>query len=911
MRKHLAALAIGTLVVTLWTSAAAAQTFTAQVSGRVLDDTGAVLPGVSVTAANEETGARRTATTDGEGTYVLASLTPGRYTITAELQGLATMTRNGVVLTVNQGARFDIQMKIAGVTETVEVTMEAPLVETTKSEVGLTVTPRQVENLPLNGRNFLELALLAPGVKVPLERTSTDVSFGAGSGRSSYIQVDGADNNDDTVGGAESTFSMDSIREFQVVTNRFSAEFGRSSSGVVNIVTKSGTNALHGGGFGYFRDDALKAKNWFTGRTEPFSRKQFGGSIGGPILKNRTHFFGTVERQANAETAVPNTGSSQLDKPLDVANNVTIGFIKVDHQVTDGHHIFGSYSATLSDARNSDIGGSATFEYGTIRRRQTHSATLGLTSVFSQRAVNDIRVLYRNHDTAGDPNVSKVGLLFPSANLGTRSNYPQKRGEQRVQFRDDFGYFPKWHGQHALKVGLDVSQISYSVLLANATYGQFTFTSNPTDFLNPATYPPPSRYQQGLGRSDTSGTTHSYNVYAQDDWQVAQRLTLNLGLRYEIEPGAANNDFETTRSDLVRKKKTDADNVSHRLGAVYDVFGNGHTVLRGGSGVFYDQFILNMSFNEKLFNGEAFVLADIRPQAGAPISLTDPLSGRGFEDFLRTASATSVQRLDPKIEVPYAYQSSIGIQQRLGVAAAVSIDYVRINGHNEIVQRDSNLDPQCSNVRAGCKRPNPRFGAVLESASIGESVYNGLHTSLTIRFRRHTLQTSYTLSKGMNEVDDPARGSALSNQFDPHADWGPSANDRRHTLVMNGSYELPYGFQVSGIFNGGSSFVILGTRVSEDLNGDGVVNDRPAGIGRNSYRSDPTAKFDMRLTKVFQVGRARITGIAEVFNVSNRENHDPGAYGNRIGTATFLKPGTSTVTYFQAREAQLALRVAF
>jgi len=904
--------ALGALVLALTPPPMAAQSFTAQVSGHATDESGGVLPGVTITAINEETGAQRSVTTAETGAYQLTGLEPGRYTFTAELQGFATLKQTGVTLSVSQAARLDLPMKVAGLEEAVTVTADTPLISTTKSEIGLTVTPKQIDELPLNGRNFLELALLAPGVKVPLERSQTDISFGGSSGRSTYVQVDGADNNDDTVGGSETGFSMESIREFQVVTNRFSAEFGRTSAGVVNIVTRSGTNNLRGGAFGFFRDDALKAANWFTGAKEPFSRKQYGGTVGGPILENRTHYFVNLEQQADAETAVPNTGLSYLDTPADAANDVTLGFAKIDHQLAEGHRLFTSYAVTYSETTNQNIGGSATLEYGTNRIRKTHAATIGETWVVSDRAVNDFRFLYRDHDTQASANVNKPALLFPSAMLGTRTNYPQNRAEQRLQLRDDFSYFvPDWKGTHSLKVGVDFSRVDYVVFFANTTRGAFTFTQNPSDFLNPATYPAPARYQQGLGRFDTSDDTHTFNVYVQDDWQPSKRVTLNLGVRYEVEFGAANNDFATSRSDLVEPKKTDVNNVAPRLGVTYDVSGQGTTIVRGGFGVFYDQFLLNMAFNEKLFNGETFVIADIRPSAAQSISLTDPLGGRTFEDFLRTAGATAVQTIDPNLTVPYTYQSSVGFQQRIGTAMGVSVDYVRIDGRNDILRRDANLDPNCFNLLAGCTRPNPRYTTNTRSESIGSSVYNGLHTSVTYRKDRVSAQAAYTLSKAMNYGDDPAFGSGRSNQFDLGPDWGPAANDRRHTLVVNGSVNLPYNAQISGIVNGGTGFVILGTRVSEDLNGDGVFADRPAGVSRNSFRSDPTVKVDLRLTKTLRFGRLNAQGIAEVFNVFNRKNYDPTAYGNRIGTATFLRPGSSTATYFQPREVQLAFRVNF
>ena len=270
-----------------------------------------------------------------------------------------------------------------------------------------------------------------------------------------------------------------------------------------------------------------------------------------------------------------------------------------------------------------------------------------------------------------------------------------------------------------------------------------------------------------------------------------------------------------------------------------------------------------------------------------------------------------MQILDPNLSVPYTYQTSIGIQKRLGASIGVSADYVHVDGHDDILRRDANLNPNCFNLNAGCRRPDPRFSTITRSESVGSSLYNGLHTNLTYRHQTVTAQVSYTLSKGTNHGDDPAFGSQRSNQFDVGADYGPAANDQRHTLVVNGSYALPWAIQLSGIVNAGSGYVILGTRVSEDLNGDGIFNDRPAGVGRNSFRAKAAVKTDLRLTKTVKLGGVDLQGIAEVFNVFNRRNYDPGAYGNRIGTATFLQPGSSTTAFFQPREMQLAFRINF
>ncbi|MBI2834426.1 MAG: carboxypeptidase regulatory-like domain-containing protein, partial [Acidobacteria bacterium] len=271
----------------------AAQVITAEIGGSVVDESGAVLPGATVTARNTETGLERSAVSDERGRYTLLALPPGAYAIRAELPGFATQAREGLTLSINQSLVLNFSLKVASVAETVTVTGEAPLVQTTRAELGRTIDTKAIDSLPLNGRDFAQLATLVPGVK---STGTADLNIGGQSTRNNVWSVDGVDNNEEVVGNRQSEFAQDAIREFQVLTNQFSAEFGRATGGVVNILTRSGTNDLHARGFYFIRDDSLDAKPAFAASQAPFRRQQFGATAGGPIVRDRAHYFGSIER---------------------------------------------------------------------------------------------------------------------------------------------------------------------------------------------------------------------------------------------------------------------------------------------------------------------------------------------------------------------------------------------------------------------------------------------------------------------------------------------------------------------------------------------------------------------------------------------------------------------------------------
>jgi hypothetical protein len=295
--------AVAILCLCAFMNQAFAQVGAANLTGTVKDDQGNPLPGVSVSAKNSETGFERTDITDDSGMYRIPSLPPGKYDITASIQGFATQVQKGVSLYVGTTSDIEFGMRLSATAETMEISGETPLIESTESHIATVVTPEQVENLPLNGRQFANLGALAPGTTLtvhpdPTRPSNLAVSLIGGSGRNMNVTVDGGDNNDDTVGGINQFYSLESVAEFTLLTNRYKAEYGRSSGGVLNVVTKSGTNDPHGSFFSLFRDDALNAKTKSEENTDkaPYSREQYGGSFGGPIVKDRAHFFVAIER---------------------------------------------------------------------------------------------------------------------------------------------------------------------------------------------------------------------------------------------------------------------------------------------------------------------------------------------------------------------------------------------------------------------------------------------------------------------------------------------------------------------------------------------------------------------------------------------------------------------------------------
>src|SRR6266511_483087 len=543
MRKWLAGL-VATTDVLIGSQAAYAQN--ARIVGTVKDQTGGAVPGVTVTARNQETGLTRAASSDEAGNYRLPALPPGTYGLTAELASFSSESRPDIVLVIDQTATIDFTLKPASVAETVTVTGESPLVDTTASAVSTSVSNRQIQDLPVASRRWIDLAMLTPGTSQDGIRGffyRGNVNVGAGGREySNAFLVDGVNNTWAEMGEARQNFAMDSIREFKVSTSNYKAEYGLATGGLVTVVSKSGSNELHGSGFLFFRDKSLTSIEAFQTARPPYRRYQYGGSLGGPIVKDKTHFFLTYEGTKESQFFTVNTRGiwPQYDGTYKSAQDRWTYMARIDHQLKQGQTLFLRWAAENEYRPIITAGGrihpTNSFDFAVPRR----SAVLGHTWVMGPRAINELRAQYAfaKYEVAppyshgdwapGDFGQDRLDFctpifLYPSVQIGGCGN-SQMGPESRWQVKNDFSYLvPDWGGQHQLKVGADFSYVPFQFDNMGSPLGSWTFPKDtPYNANDPTTYP--TQYTNSLPQYGNTPPKH-YSDRDTVDPNVPNRVT--------------------------------------------------------------------------------------------------------------------------------------------------------------------------------------------------------------------------------------------------------------------------------------------------------------------------------------------------------------------------------------------------
>jgi hypothetical protein len=900
---------------------------TATLTGIVTDPSGAPLPGASVTVTNEAQGTTANTVTNGQGEYRMPLLRPDSYSVTVLLSGFQKETKTGIKLAVGTTAKVDFALKLSSVEVGVTVTAEAPLVDSTTTEVGFNIAPKQIETLPLNGRNYLELALLAPGVSFARDGNSP-AAFGAQEGRAINVQVDGVDNNDESVGGQQTDISQDTVQEFQIVSSQFTAEYGKASGGIINVVTKSGTNEFHGGAAYYFRRDSLDAHDFFSDEQPKLTRDNVVFSLGGPIVKNQTFFFGSFDYTKTQQATTVDTGgvAADLEGTFPLPTKRTLASVKLDHHFDDKNHLTVGYHLDNNRQDNLAVGGIYAASYGYSRDKKAWGANASLDSIVSSRSYNEARVsfLYNNVDYV--QNSSAVGQHFPSYYVGQNYFMPQSTLDRKIQILDNFSTILNWHGEHQLKAG-----VSYAHWYESAV---FALTSGGSIFYNSDDVNDPALYLKGYGDPTAHPKVNFWAGFLQDQWKMGH-LTLNLGVRYDYEPGQANADFQSAYP-FIQTAKEDRTQLSPRLGFAWDPGGDGKSVVRGGWGIFYYQLYNNIALDQDVFNGTTYKIAGFDCTADPSLCdlahLPDPTQGSVSPPLIRT--------LAPDIKTPYTMQYSLGFQKQLGNVWSVGVDLLWIRGLHEVYERDLNVCPDVDpNDPTHCLETNPYWpvlhpevGRIRQIDSDGKSDYKALEVTIQRRFANNfQMQLAYTYSHAINETDGffiPIPDSSKPISFQE----GNAPSDQRHRMVLNATYQLPLGFQIGGIWKLASGQPWNPEITGGDVNGDGARHDRLPGDARNSQISNAYSRVDLRLSKVFNVGPARLTLIAEIFNLFNRRNYDPGGIGLPGGyvntrcldtgvTASgqcespnpnFGQPGSpSFPDNYSQRELQLAARVSF
>lgn len=963
-----AASAVLVLVCVLAGSAMAQQAAKATLTGTVTDPNGAVVAGVNVIATQTATGIRRTTVSNDEGLYVLADLAPGDYELRVEAKGFLTkVSKTPVPLQVGQTVTLNVPLQI-GVSESIVVDLvpEQAGIDNRDSLVQGVVNTREVESLPLNGRNFLELALLVPG-NAPAPnfdptKTNTVVISSAGQlGRGGNVTVDGADTNDDVVGGAVQNISQEAIQEFQIATNRFSAQLGRSGSSVINVITKSGTNELHGSGSFYFRNRELQGLPATFDRsldeTPPFDRQQYAFAIGGPIKKERAWFFGSFEYRN--QDGVVLVGERNL-----ATRSIVRGFApaplddfltteRVDLSPTSKDQLNFRYSFQ----RENGIGASTLVRsIGSASQRQsgvnkTHSFLANYTRVISPLDINSFKFSYSDFLNDTLPVTPGPQLTFPSLQDGASFRVPQQTKQRRFQFSDTFTFI---RGNHTFSAGGEIQRVQSDLDLKVFQQGRIELIEDFPDFDrngdnrvddNDLLFAVTLRSgfpERSLVLPDTDNTYIA--AFFHDDWRVHPQLTLNLGLRYEIDTDVKNVSRVDELNPLILpflkgERSRDSNNFAPRIGFNWSTK-DARTSIHGGYGLYYDRVTLQIQTLERGLDGRAL---PVEVRAGnvffiPPPFLFDPVNGvfppgaptlaSPFTGFvLPGAGAGGINIIDNDLQSPMVHQMNLGVQQQLGADYVLRADYVRNVGTHFIIGRIIGTVPL-----------NPVVGGPEIVKNLESSVrtnYDGLLVSLEKRFaNRHQFRVSYTLSKSFNYANDDqipfSNGPIDSN--DLRREYGPTPNDQRHRFTFSGVFQLPWAVRVSPILTLASSVpmdILLpdgSSRVCELSRNAGArefhtgaqlnaaLTQINAAGGSLCPNADPNTGFkprvllplvrddlefgdnfsslDVRVSKVFRIGeRFTIEPIAEVFNLFNVTNVLGVSNVNYSGFNNVLVPG--------------------
>ncbi len=904
-------------------AAADAQGTGGLVAGTIRDAQGGALPGVTLTLRNVESGVVRTAVSDVDGTYRLPGLPPGRYALNAELQGFANTDITDITITIGLELQRDVTMALQGLQETVTVTGEAPVVETTRTEVASVVTQEQIESLPIANRQPISLALLLPGTSMDAtvaRRSQANIGAGGSSNTMNLYHVDGGMNVSNNSGQQHLEVPQSAIREFRVNLSQSSAEYG-AVGGVVLTATKSGTNRFSGEVFEFFRDKSLNALNQFEkdrherlGEPKPdYRRHSQGGALGGPIIRDRLHFFAAIERSSEQGTADVNTNQPQFYSALEGSfrreYNRLSWFVRGDLQISPQQNLFIRYVTDSERILCETCGGFNAAFFGQDLRSPRDSNLVGHTWVIGSRMLNEVRAqIPPSHlnSRTGPPNTtlwpaSQKGEFpaerfegytqifhFPSLNWG--SNNWSMNWTDRTEVRDDFSINM---GAHDLKIGGAYVRL-FSPEEQPGNLGTWVFDTdqffdgtpaamanlrNPIQFT--AAFPPLLRELRN----------NWIQAYVQDEWRVRPNVTVSLGLRYDNQYRSFNNHLDLTPVPRLRElidpqSRGDHNNFGPRIGVAWDISDDGESVVRAAYGTYY-QYVMQTGLRPELTALRQTSIVIRNP------TYPDPYGGRSPESFASTAPP-NVNITDDGLENARARSLTLGYSQGLRANLAFHVDGIHSNVDS--MTQIANINTP---VTATGARPLPTWGRILNLQSGAKHEYRALFARLEKRFaNRHQYLLSYTLSKQQN--GGAGTQPTITDFYNPQLDWGPGSGDRRHNFVASGSVMFPFDINVGGVWTLRSSMP-FSARAGRDLNNDGAAGtDYVPGTTRNMGNRDTAAmltavnawrtqngrapiaeenlhtneynRFDVRASKALALGGRRIEFIAQVFNLFGRDN---------------------------------------
>jgi hypothetical protein len=979
--KRLMVAMIAVCVLALAAAPAAAQQTTGNIQGRIVDAQKAAVPGVTVTAKNAATGFTRSEVTDAEGVYRLNALPVGNYDVHAELTGFTSYDRKDVQVNVGSTVDLNIDLNVAGVSESVRVTAELPLIQTSSSSVGGVVDIQRIENLPLNGRQFANAAITIPGVGLgyhsdPTKSTQFSPQIAGGNGRNVNYQIDGGDNNDDTVGGLLQLFPLEAIQEFNFVTQRYKAEYGRSNGGVMNIVTKSGTNDMRGSFFELFRDTKMNAKTETEklndADKQKYRRNQFGGSFGGPILRDRAHFFGAFERTQQDTFQVVNTQGlfPDLDGEFATPYRENLLTVKGTANLNAANYLSVRYGRNTN---NQPYGADPlTPPNGWGESSNTfNSFNINHNYVMGGSKLNEFIFQYAEFANAITANSLEPNITFPNGvTIGQNINTPQQTQQKKWQFRDDFSWSMSGMGglSHGFKAGVNFINEPRLFITFNTGTGDYAYNLLTSDINGLVT-----DVTKNGGSADANIPTKQYAAYIQDDWKVTNKLTLNLGFRYDLLTGYAidqskNPNFVKLQNaalagrfngqpafqDFGKSSEEDKNNWQPRAGAVYDLRGDSRDVLRLGWGRYYDVGYTNANVLFAAVNatgigaGQVFNVHNVNgiiKNNGQPFRVGDDVATIASQNEAGGALPLNSHIASPRITQPYADQTSVGWSHQLDMATVIDVDYIHSDG------RDLGWRIQLNQVNpGGTGRQFADLGLSPANFTIditnGRSRYDGVNFGLRRRMTGGLqFSTWYSLSKSTSTTGngaDELNVQNIQNHLDPFADVqdGPSGRtDARHRATISAVWMAPGGVTVSPVWRYRSALPVATTQ-GIDLNGNSANNEIPdrafafdglnddgtvriKDIGPcetiNCGRGAAQSTFSLRVSKGFGlVGNLRAEAIGEIFNLFNAKN--PATFTTRryLGSTSdpnpdFMRPQEYSGDFQnpEQRVGQIGFRITF
>ncbi len=892
---HRSVLILVVIVAMLGFTRVDAQSGLADVQGTITDSAGSVIVGAKVALHNVESGATRSLTTGADGRYTFPTVPPGKYSISVSAASFSAKTLNGIALMLDQHLTENVELMPGSAATSVDVVATVPAVDTTSYDTGGVIQAEQINTLPIPNRQYLNLAILVPGTTQGANRTFYN-SVQAGGGVYYYatgFYLDGVTNQQTEEGDPRQNIPEGAVAEFKAYTASYPADLGWSMGGFVTVSTKSGTNRIHGEAFEYFRNSFMNAENIFQQRTEaaehigkaPYNRNQYGFDMGGPIFKDRTHYYGAFEgtKQTTSYTMfVPGAAASFYQAPgllgtFRAPGHDNLMTLRLDHNLHSYQQLFVRYAQEWNLVSANGCGPTTTIGCydGEIPR---HAIVVGHTWEPTTHIVNDARFQYayisyelgpwntplpkKPTDLTNPTYTQNVGVGYTFPSFGYGHTYAAVGVETRWEVNDAFMIE---HRGHSLKMGFDASYVPYVDASSSNLNGTWTFRQDETfDPKNPQTLTNPYSFTQAAVPLLYYLPSTQEAYFFSDSWKVKPTLTIDAGVRYERQFGSPFLDTYTPNPDEPTipfegnpHKRGDRNNFSPRVGVSWDPFGKAHDVVRAGYGVYYNFIETELSEAEKL----NFVACSISLVNGSPTGYTlpypDPYNGQSEKSFCSTAPPTVVT-LSPGFSNPYQHQLSAGYSRQLGENLSLSADGIYSRGLRDYKVYDLNYPLLDGVPSAKGTRPYSNFTQIQQHATTAASEYKALYLKLEKRWSRNYM---YTLSYSLSSALDNNPHAAPISYNNPGADWGPAGIDQRHAIVASGSTMLPGKIMVGGIFSFRSALPFnvttttpgLTTLTSSMLNANGTAQyvpgttrnqgNRGINFGAiNAYRADLNAK---------------------------------------------------------------------